>query len=85
MKVSGTPMPMRRLRSFINRPAAGHEDQRNAGQVHDVAARLLARYVAGGDVSDLVRHHAGQFGFIVGRQNQAGVHIEEAAGQARRR
>ena len=30
---------------------------------------------------DLVRHHAGQLGFIVGREDQATVHIEKAAWQ----
>ena len=30
---------------------------------------------------DLVRHHAGEFGFVVGRENQSAVDVEESAGQ----
>ncbi len=50
--------------------------------MHVIGASHLARGVASGDVRDLVRHHAGQLGFIVSSQNQAGVHVEESAGQS---
>ena len=53
-------------------------------QVHDVAARLLAGHVAGRDVRDLMRHHSGQFGFVVGGQDQPRVHVEESAGKRER-
>ena len=51
------------------------------GQVGHLAARGLLGAVAGGDVRDLVRHHARQFRFVVGFQDQPGVDEEEAAGK----
>ena len=44
--------------------------------------RHLARRVVGADVGGLMGHHAGQFGFFVGIQNQPGVDVEEAARQS---
>ena len=35
----------------------------------------------GGNVGDFMRHDCGQLGFIIGREDQAAVHIEETAGQ----
>ena len=40
--------------------------------------------MAGADVRNLVRHHAGQFRFVVGGKYQARVHKEEAAGKRKR-
>ncbi len=69
------------LRPFVHRPASRHEDQRNTCQVDDIAAGLLASYVTGGDVTDLMRHDAGQLGFVVRGQNEARVHVEKSARQ----
>src|SRR5207249_1989555 len=33
----------------------------------------------GGNVGDFMRHDCGQLGFIIGREDQAAVHIEETA------
>ena len=49
--------------------------------VDDLPLGGLPGAVARGHVGDFVRHHAGQFGFGLGLQDQAGVHEEEAARQ----
>src|SRR5258708_32722480 len=61
--------------------ASANEDQRDGGDVGNVGAGLAAGGVTGGDVGDFVGHDAGQFRFFVGGQNQAGIYIEEPAGQ----
>ena len=71
----------RGLRGLVNRPAAGNKDQRNAGQVNDVAAGLFAGHMAGGDVRDFMRHHARQLSFVIGGQNQPRVDVEKSARQ----
>jgi hypothetical protein len=40
--------------------------------------------MAGGNVRDLVRHHARDFGFLISSEDQTGVHIEEASRQRHR-
>ena len=40
--------------------------------------------MARGNVRYLMRHHAGQLGLFISRQNQAGIHIEESARQRER-
>ena len=56
----------------------------HGADLHQIAARRLTRSVTACYVGDLVRHHACQFGFGLGLQNQAGVHEEEAAGKSER-
>ena len=73
----------RRLPDAIARPAA-HEDQRDRWRVDDLPARRLPRAVPRRDVSDLVRHHACELGFVLRLQDQPGVHEEEAARQRHR-
>ena len=63
---------------------AAHEDQRDGGEVDRSGRGSPAGAVARRDVRDLVRHDAGQFGFVLGLQDQAGVHEEEAARQRER-
>ena len=46
--------------------------------------RRLFRAMPSRDVGNLVRHHAGQFGFIIGGENQAAVDVEESAGKSER-
>ena len=45
--------------------------------------RHLLRRVPRRNVRDLMRHNAGQFRFIVRSQNQAGVDVEEPAGESK--
>ena len=66
----------------ITRPSA-HEDQRNGADVDELPAGGLPCAVARGYVRDFVRHHAGQLGFGIGFQDQAGVHKEKPAGQGK--
>ena len=60
---------------------AGHHDERNHADLGVVGAGHLAGRVVGADVGGLVGHDAGQLGFLVGGQDEAGVDVEEAAGQ----
>ena len=48
----------------------------------DVTSSHGAGGVAGGNVGDLVGHHGGEFGFIIGGENQCAVHIQKSAGKA---
>src|SRR5690348_11496067 len=48
----------------------------------DVTSSHGAGGVAGGNVGDLVGHHGGEFGFIIGGENQGAVHIQKSAGKA---
>ena len=63
---------------------AAHEDQRNRGKVDQFAFRRVFRTVTRRDVRNFVRHHAGQFGFVVGSENQTAVDVEESAGKRER-
>ena len=53
-------------------------------QLRDLAARGLPRAVPRRHVRDFMRHHAGQFRFVVRLQNQPGIHEEESARQRER-
>src|SRR5580765_7398716 len=35
------------------------------------------------DVSDLMRHHAGELGFVICRENEPGIYVEEATRQGK--
>src|SRR5262249_57666808 len=59
-----------------------HEDQWNRSEIDQLGLRGLLRRVARGNVSDLMRHNAGQFRFVVRSQNQTGVDVEEPAGES---
>ena len=37
--------------------------------------------MAGGNMRDLMRHHAGEFGFAVNCQDQSAIHVQVAAGK----
>ena len=60
---------------------AAHEDQRNRGEVHKFGLGCLLHSVAGRDVRNFVRHDSGELGFIVSRENEAGIHIKESTGK----
>ena len=64
----------------VSCPAA-HENQRDRGKLREVAAGHLPRDVARRDVGNFMRHHAGHLRLFISRQNYAGVHVEEPAGQ----
>ena len=49
--------------------------------VRELSARGLPRAMPGRHVRDLVRHHARQFGFVIGFQDQPGIDEEESAGK----
>ena len=57
------------------------ENQRNGAELCVIHARLLAYRMVGADVGRFMGHYAGQFGFFIGIKNQAGIDVEEAAGQ----
>src|SRR5690349_2494385 len=67
----------------------GSSRARGAGNVSnrvdnaaDVTSSHGAGGVAGGNVGDLMGHHGGEFGFIIGGENQCAVHVEKSAGKA---
>src|SRR6202048_512209 len=73
---------LHRLVDAVAGPAvAGHHDERNGAELGVVHARHLAGGVVGADVGYFMRHHASHLGFLVGIQDEAGVHVEEPAGQ----
>ena len=78
----------RQVQSLINsitRPAAWTEhDQRDGGQLHDLALGGVACAVARANVRDLVGHHSGHFRFFVGAQDQPAIYVEKSAGQCER-
>jgi Selenocysteine lyase len=45
---------------------------------------ILLRRMACGYMSDLMRHDPGQFGLVIRRKNQPGVHVEKPARQGER-
>jgi hypothetical protein len=49
-----------------------------------LSARGLPRKVARGDMGDAMRQHAGEFGFVLGRQKQRGAHENITAGERQR-
>ena len=62
--------------------AGGHDRRQQPRQRGDLVARLglhLARHVVLGDVGDFVGEHRGKFGFVVGCEDQAGIHADIAA------
>ena len=61
--------------------ALGEDDERDGADLRVVHLGHLAGGVVGADVGDLVGHDAGKFGFFVGGQDEAGVDVEESAGQ----
>ena len=61
---------------------AADEDQRNRSHVHQIAAGVLTRRVAGCHVRNFVRHHSGQLRFLVCRQDQSGIDIEKTTRQS---
>src|SRR5260370_33165531 len=63
-------------------PSAGAEkDQRNGGQLHQFTLSGVLGAVPRAHMSNLVGHDSRKLGLFVCAQNQATVHIEEAAGQ----
>ncbi len=61
-------------------PGVRDENHRgDHGHLDHVLMGGLLGAVARADVGDFVSHHAGEFGFFVGVENQAAVDVEEAA------
>ena len=75
----------RELRGLVDAVAGpgalGEDDERDGADLRVVHAGHLAGGVVGADVGGLVRHDAGELGLFVRGQDQAGVDVEEAAGQ----
>src|SRR6266566_4368551 len=75
----------RQVEAFIDAvagPAPGSEkDERDGGQLHQFALGGVLGAVARGHVGNLVGHHAGKLGLFLCAEDQAAVHIEEAAGE----
>src|SRR6266550_132624 len=75
----------RQVQALINAvagPAAGSEqNQRDGGELHQFALGGVFRAVTGGHVGNLVGHNAGKLRLFHSVQDQAAVHVEEAAGQ----
>ena len=61
--------------------ARGEDDERDGADLHVVHLCHLAGGVVGADVGDLVGHDAAEFGLFVSSEDEAGVDVEEAAGQ----
>src|SRR5256885_16442129 len=70
--------------AFIGRVAdrTTHENERNSHHLHEVGAGVFASGVAGGDVTNLVRHDSGELGFLVSSEDQARIHVKEATWQS---
>src|SRR5262249_42520246 len=68
---------------LANRETAppAEKDQGKGGIVNQVGFRRLFDAVSRRDVADLVRHHARQLGFVVGRFDHTAIDVEEAARQ----
>ena len=61
--------------------ALGEDDQRDGADLDVVHLGHLTGGVMGADVGGLVGHDAGEFGLFVGGHDEAGVDVEEAAGE----
>ena len=69
----------------ITRPAArAQQNQRNRRHLRDFALGGVLGAVPRGHVRDLVRHHARQFRFGIGAQDQSAIHVEKSARQRER-
>ena len=60
---------------------ASNKDQRHRRHVPDLCPRHVLGGMARRHVRDLVRHDPSEFGFVISRQDQSAVHVEETAGQ----
>src|SRR5438270_4288811 len=59
-----------------------HKNERNSHHLHEVGAGVFASGVAGGDVTNFVRHDSGELGFLVSSEDQARIHVKEATWQS---
>src|SRR6266478_5279547 len=62
--------------------SGGHYDQGDGGKLSQCSTGLLTRDMAGGHVRDFVRHYASHFRFVVGSQDQAGIHVKKTTRQS---
>ena len=77
-------MGMAELRALVDAvagPAANQNHHRHHADLRVVQAGHLADGMVGADVGGLMSHDAGQFRLFVGVEDEAGVDVEEAAGQ----
>ena len=61
--------------------------KQNAGEhsvIHHFHLAFVFHRVTSTDVRDLMRHHAGEFSFVVGSENQTFVYVEESARKSER-
>ena len=61
--------------------AAAENDSGEHSIVDSRHFALIFHRVTRGNVSDFVRHHAREFGFVVGGENQTFINVEKSAGQ----
>ena len=65
----------------ITNNTAAKQNSRQHAIVDNLHLPFIFHRMARCDVPSLVRHDAGQFGFVIGSENQPLVHIEETAWQ----
>ena len=75
----------RLLRDLTERPRRGHEHTKRPERDHAAdRPRVLPHRMPRGDVADLVAEHAGQFGLVVEKRQDAARDVDESARQCER-